>query len=289
MGLSKRRQVGAIGFGSLRDLRVTRAVAAKNGLGRGSLRRYRIGMEKPLSHEPNAFRGRPLQVVWLLSGLVCLAAYAALAIDVSLSRLVQTDGLPGDLRRVLGLAEVFAHGVGVALIVWCLWHVAPSYRWRLPRLAACAAAPGIAANVLKLVFARMRPTFYAEQWPGSFAETWAGVLFSAGHVRAEVGTYFASSFPSGHAATAFGLAIGLSWLFPAGRIPFFAVAALAATQRVTSGAHWLSDVLAGVTLAALLAGWLTSDHRCAQAWGRWEDRRILGVRRTAESDARRAA
>jgi membrane-associated phospholipid phosphatase len=107
---------------------------------------------------------------------------------------------------------------------------------------------GFAANALKLSVCRLRPAYFAEHMPVSILDTWIGALPNVFSIRANLGTYFASSFPSGHAATAFGLAIGLSWLYPAGRVPFFTFAALASLQRITNGAHWLSDTLIGVAL-----------------------------------------
>ena len=61
------------------------------------------------------------------------------------------------------------------------------------------------------------------------------------------------SFPSGHAAVAFALAVGISvysrtW----GRAAFF-LAALVALGRVVVGVHYPSDVIAGAALGAIVA------------------------------------
>ena len=207
-----------------------------------------------------------------LSGVACLAALAALSFDLAVARSFVADSLPGDLRRVLSLCEIFAHGVGVALIGWCLWHLSPPHRRFLPRLISCALLPGLAANLLKLSFCRLRPIYFGEQVPSSIDETWIATLPSVFSTRADFGTYAVTSFPSGHAATAFGLAIGLSWLFPAGRAPFYTMAVLATIQRVASGAHWLSDALVGLALAIFIAGSLTSQVRLARAFARFESR-----------------
>ncbi|MCP4814017.1 MAG: phosphatase PAP2 family protein, partial [Planctomycetaceae bacterium] len=69
-------------------------------------------------------------------------------------------------------------------------------------------------------------------------------------------------------ATAVGLAIGLSYLFPRGRWLFTFFALLAALQRMDSGAHFLSDTLVATAVACLISG-LCLDHRVA---GRWFDR-----------------
>ena len=59
------------------------------------------------------------------------------------------------------------------------------------------------------------------------------------------------SFPSGHTATAVGLAISLD-ADPRGRWLFAVFAALASLQRMTAGAHYLSDSLFGAALACLV-------------------------------------
>ena len=61
------------------------------------------------------------------------------------------------------------------------------------------------------------------------------------------------SFPSAHTATAVGLAIGLSWMYPRGRWLFAVFAALVACQRMQSCAHYLSDTLFGATVGFLVA------------------------------------
>ena len=53
------------------------------------------------------------------------------------------------------------------------------------------------------------------------------------------------SFPSGHAANAFGAATVLAWFFPAVRVPLFLVAGLVAVSRVLRGSHFPTDVWAG--------------------------------------------
>jgi undecaprenyl-diphosphatase len=61
------------------------------------------------------------------------------------------------------------------------------------------------------------------------------------------------AFPSAHTATAFGLAIGLTWLYPRGRWLFATFAVLVACQRIQSGAHFLSDTFFGAALGCVVA------------------------------------
>jgi undecaprenyl-diphosphatase len=69
------------------------------------------------------------------------------------------------------------------------------------------------------------------------------------------------SFPSAHAATAVGLAIGLSALHPRGRWLFAAFALLAVVQRIEAQAHFSSDVLAGAAVGCAAAAAVSSLRR----------------------------
>jgi undecaprenyl-diphosphatase len=65
-------------------------------------------------------------------------------------------------------------------------------------------------------------------------------------------TVHSSSFPAGHAATAFAGAILLSLLAPRAAPAFVALAALIACSRVYVGVHYPTDVLAGAAIGALV-------------------------------------
>ncbi len=65
-------------------------------------------------------------------------------------------------------------------------------------------------------------------------------------------TSVAQSFPSGHTATAAGLALGLAAMYPKGRWLFLLLAVLVGCQRIECGAHFLSDVLCGAAASCLV-------------------------------------
>jgi undecaprenyl-diphosphatase len=72
-----------------------------------------------------------------------------------------------------------------------------------------------------------------------------------------------SSFPTGHAASAFGFAGGAGAAAPALRAPLRLLAALVAYSRVHTGVHYPADSLAGALVgvgAAKLAGRLLRDR-----------------------------
>ncbi len=66
------------------------------------------------------------------------------------------------------------------------------------------------------------------------------------------------SFPSGHSITAFAIAISIGMFYPELTGPLLAVALLIASSRIILGMHFLSDVLAGSAIGALLG--LISFH-----------------------------
>jgi membrane-associated phospholipid phosphatase len=186
---------------------------------------------------------------------------AALSIDLPLSRVCRHGALPGDVVRLLNFSEVFAHGAGVAMLLLTAWVLDPCRRRRLLPVAAGAYGAGMLANAAKLLVARARPHEFGDG--GAVLDTFRAWLPILPGRLSERWSHGVQGFPSAHAATAFGLALGLSALYPRGRWLFLALACLASFQRISAGAHFLSDVLAGAALgclvAALLRGKLQSE------------------------------
>ena len=112
-------------------------------------------------------------------------------------------------------------------------------------LAAAAIAAGvanIALVVMKRRFRRRRP---CEEAPHP-----AFAVGPSGFVRYVPSDRF--SFPSGHAMNAFALATVLGLAFPWAASPLALVAASVAVSRVVLGLHFLSDVVVGSLLGALI-------------------------------------
>ena len=118
----------------------------------------------------------------------------------------------------------------------------------LPMVVAVATT-GAIVNVAKILFDRARPPLWAA------AE---GLLI---HVPFE--TPSDRSFPSGHAQTAFGTAVYLSFLYPRAAPVFLILAALVGLSRIALGVHFGSDVIVGAIAGAAgsaLAFWWASKR-----------------------------
>jgi membrane-associated phospholipid phosphatase len=217
---------------------------------------------------PSGMRG-----YWIYSILMTIAGWLAMQYDFQFASHDALGSLPGDVRRVLDLSEVFAHGFGVLLILVGVWSMVPEKRRFLPRIVGCVAGPGLTVQIAKHLISRDRPLKFLHpdlsvHFPDSILSTWHGWL-PGGNLNSD---YYTQSFPSAHTATVVGLAIGLGWIFPRGRLLFFSVALLASLQRITSLAHWSSDVFFGAAIGFLLAGAMTQNWGVGRRLGKLEMR-----------------
>jgi len=195
-----------------------------------------------------------------------LAGVLALKLDVRVADLALHGHMPGDLRKLANISEVFAHGFGVAMILATALVLDPAHRRKLVRVAACAVGAGLVAQSVKHVIARIRPNVFDYQ--GGVADTFVAWSHLPADAIGQLSRVGVQSFPSGHTATAVGLAFGLAWLYPRGRWLFFVFALLAATQRVIAPVHYVSDAMAGAAMGTLVAA-MCLDRRVL---GRWFDR-----------------
>lgn len=181
-----------------------------------------------------------------IAGIVCPLA---MRFDRSLSMSLREIALPGDFQKAITLSETFAHGFGVFFILLSVFVIAQQRRRAVWIAILITALSGLTANALKATVVRVRPHADGLQVIGH-----GGV--QADSTDAVERSYWDArqrSFPSGHSATAWGLAIGLSLVFRRGWWIFAVLATLACIQRLESGAHYPSDVLAGTAIAFLIA------------------------------------
>ena len=186
---------------------------------------------------------RLIPVVFLATWIVCgIAVFAAaLPLDCGLAQWCLAGNVPHLLRDPLKLCAVFGHGLMAAVVLLAMYQLDPSRRRALWWVLACVALSGLAANGAKLLVARTRPGGFDFQH---------GVWATFGHWLPA--TSVAQSFPSGHTATAAGLALALAALYPRGRWLFLLLVVLVGCQRIECGAHFLSDVLAGAAASCLV-------------------------------------
>jgi len=210
---------------------------------------------------PRAAR-RALTGALLASLGIALLWLCIVGLDVPLFQWFRTVELPGDVGKAIMLSEAFAHGLSVAMLLVILGVIDPDARRRVGVVAVCAFGSGALASLMKRCVPRLRPPYSQESMNSGLdsfpsASWWfvgAPEQMPSGLVELVAREPDAlHSFPSAHAATAVGLAWGLTWYFRRGGGLFFLLATLAAVQRFVCAAHWPSDILAGGMLASVLS------------------------------------
>ena len=206
--------------------------------------------------------------LYSLAAVFLVAMAAAIAVDIPVAAFCRAYELPGFFHKLLSFAEVFAHGLGVACILLTVFVLDVSRRRRLARIITNVVAAGLLVDAVKLVIGRLRPRAVVVD------DVWNSFLGWFPNLSLDrppgVSSSDFQSFPSGHAAVATALAIGLSSLYPRGRWLFMCFAVLASLQRVEALAHYLSDTMAGAALACLICA-IGFDRRLSGRWfDRWE-------------------
>lgn len=205
---------------------------------------------------------RPDYRRFLLPLALVLMAAAALTVDVPIAWAFRCWGESKPIHDYLGYLDIFepfGHGLGVILVLFTLHQLDPARRWAIPRVLACTLAAGGMADLLKMLIPRIRPNDFSFDGPvWTTFEQFAG---SGGQ-----------SFPSAHTATAAGLAAGLIWLYPQGRLLFSLLTILVGCQRIVSGAHYPSDTLAGAAVGCFLAQFILYVGLLPPLFNRWEER-----------------
>jgi membrane-associated phospholipid phosphatase len=158
---------------------------------------------------------------------------SVLELDARLSARLRLAEKPGVLR---GLAIVLAHSGdswfwGAALVV--LWWLGDTFwkEWALSMLLAISVLVVVVMS-LKFIIRRRRPE---GEWGSIYRNT------------------DPHSFPSGHAARAFLIAVMATGMGPPGLAACLWIwAPLVSLARVAMGVHYLSDVVAGLVLGIIV-------------------------------------
>lgn len=191
------------------------------------------------------------RIRWVHFALVSamVVALAALVLDVPVGH--YRGQWPADVMQVArDLTDIGKSGwilipTGVAILVaysldWQVWGARRRIfvvKWlsAIGFIFFSIAAGGLIATIVKRIVGRARPTHFHELGAFSFHP---------------FGDASFASFPSGHSTTIGGLFMALALLFPRLRLPFLVLALWIAFTRVLVGAHYPSDVIAGLAWGA---------------------------------------
>jgi membrane-associated phospholipid phosphatase len=196
--------------------------------------------------------------------LFMLGAAAIATVDGPIATYDFPNSAPRQLMAVVNHAETFGNGVCVVFFLAAVWLLDPARRRMIPRLACASWGAGIAANLVKLCVTRERPYRWLETGAASVGEQFGDWFPLGGNPSMH------QSFPSAHTATAVGLALGLTALYPRGGKLFGLLAALVAMQRAAGDMHFVSDTLFAAGIALLTGLALYRLPACVRAFERFE-------------------
>lgn len=173
-----------------------------------------------------------------------LAILAAVGIAGAWLAFVHVDQIVADLDK--SWTEHPAWAVALTLATWLGdWEFAPL----IVVLAALAARPHWRRLVLTLVVAYLLRTAVVQ---------WMKLLIGRPRPRelGDANIFFGfgsgASFPSGHASFAFMMAVIIAAWFPRWRWPAYGIASFVAISRVLVHAHFVSDIIAGAAIGAII-------------------------------------
>ena len=260
-----------------------------------------VGKSNDASARTRSHGAPSARAIWLLLAWpLAFAALgcAALPLDLPIAQWFHDGHCPGELLRWLSFAETYAYGFGVACILLTVFVLDPGKRRLLPRVAATAFGGGLVANGLKMLLARTRPHDFFPKLSGGLASS--SLHLAHGLPRTVADTFGQwlplgrvpsglQSFPSGHMATALGLTAALIWLYPRGKgiFPLFAI--LAGCQRMSSGSHFLSDVIWGAAAGSCAVILFLPGGRLAPLFDRLEAWLASAARRRSLAPAKETA
>ena len=157
------------------------------------------------------------------------AAHACAALPPALQAGARAVSILASLPVALGVA-------GVMVALYFIRRRTGSAGRHLLSVPAAAISAWLLTMLLKVVFGRYRPELFLTQGLYGFS------FFKAG--------YWFNSFPSGHAATAFGFLAAIGNVRPRWRWPLLALATVIAASRVVMCAHFPADVMAGAVVGS---------------------------------------
>jgi membrane-associated phospholipid phosphatase len=172
--------------------------------------------------------------LWIVIALVAFAA-ASLIDTWAFHHLQKPNVYDQDWGRALRSVGYWPLWMLLSLALWLVDRKRGQGYRRAAFLAGSITVAGILGEVLKLLVRRDRPGTY----DGRYGFRWfTDHPFSSRNF----------GMPSSHAVIAFSGAAALSVLFPEATVVWYALAIGCGVTRVLSGAHFVSDVVAGAAI-----------------------------------------
>ena len=162
---------------------------------------------------------------------------------------LQTEPLAkirGDIARELAMLQQWGQFVCSVLVITTVALLDRDGRRRALTIAIACLITLLLTHLLKDLCGRSRPEVLFKQ-NAALAGQWIWGGPAKGFTKGSAW----GSFPSAHTTGAFALSITLAWFYPRARYLFMTLATITAAQRILHHAHFVSDVLAGIALAAL--------------------------------------
>jgi membrane-associated phospholipid phosphatase len=184
-----------------------------------------------------------LLAIILYSSFLAALGVLVLLTDKGSTELAINSNFNKSLGQFFRYATHFGDGIMYAILI--AFFLLFKYYNALMLFFASIIQTILAQGLKKIVFPdALRPSAWFENQEGVVLQFAEGVKIHTAH-----------SFPSGHTATAFAIAVMLTYFFkkPVYAVLFFVLAAIAGFSRVYLMQHFFEDVLAGATVGIFSA------------------------------------
>ena len=226
---------------------------------------HRRGDHKLHADDPSlvdSARRPPLWRTLLIRGCWVAVIAALVPLDGAIREPVQKmyESLGGDIRREIKAYSQFGALTSVMLVGFLILLLDRAKASRLWDMWLVMGLASLVTTVLKILIGRTRPRFHTPEhflgfWDSMPTSLDAEPIYSWQLWAKAPGEFW--SMPSGHSSAAFALATFIGITYPRIRWVVFLLALVVPISRVTAGAHWASDVVAGACVGAWVGSFVT--------------------------------